>query len=97
MYHIAVSFDVSAEHRDAFVAAALADARDSLAEEPGTKSFEVIADETSPNRFYLLEAYVDAEAFQAHAEGPYFKRFFAEVGDLVEGPTWLVKGSALEA
>jgi (4S)-4-hydroxy-5-phosphonooxypentane-2,3-dione isomerase len=96
MYSIAVYFDVQPEHREDFIAAALEDGRNSGAEEPGTQRFELIVDEQNPNRFYLNEAYDDAEAFNAHANGPHFARFFELIEDYVEGPTWLIKGTRVE-
>lgn len=96
MYTIVVQFDVQPAHREDFIAAALDDARNSLAQEPGTRRFEVIVDEEHPNRFYFDETYDDAEAFQAHATGPHFARFLELMQDHVEGPTRLVKGTPVD-
>jgi (4S)-4-hydroxy-5-phosphonooxypentane-2,3-dione isomerase len=96
MYNIAVSFNVPPEHREDFIKAALKDGRDSGANEPGTVRFELIADETDPNKFYLNEAYEDLDAFDLHADGEHFKEFFAEIGAYAEGPTWLIKGNRVE-
>ncbi|MGH3165302.1 MAG: putative quinol monooxygenase [Trebonia sp.] len=70
--------------------------RDSLANEPGSLRFEVLGDESDPDVFYLNESYADAEAFNAHASGPYFGAFFAEAGTYAKGPDWLMKGNVLE-
>ena len=96
MYHIAVYFDVPPAHRDDFIAAALEDGRNSGADEPGTQRFELIVDEEDPNRFYLNEGYSDPAAFDAHAGGRHFTRFFELIKDYAEGPTWLIKGSRIE-
>ncbi len=96
MYNIAVYFDVQPKHREDFIVAALEDGRNSAADEPGTQRFELIVDEKNPNRFYLNEAYDDAEAFDVHAKGPHFARFFELIKDYVEGPTWLIKGTRVE-
>lgn len=96
MYHIAVSWDVQPERVADFVAAALKDGRESGAAEPGTLRFELIADPENPHRFYLNEAYADEAAFHAHAEGRYFKEFFAEVGPYAE-IGWLLKGETVTA
>ena len=93
MYQFLVSFTVQPEHRDDFVQAAHRTARDSLANEPGSHRFEVIADEENPDVFYLNEVYADLDAFTAHATGPYFAAFFAEAGTYAEGPTWLMRGN----
>jgi (4S)-4-hydroxy-5-phosphonooxypentane-2,3-dione isomerase len=96
MHHIAVYFDVPAEHHRAFIEAALEDGRESSANEPGTRRFELIRDNDDPNRFYLNEAYDDAAAFEAHAAGPYFKQFFGVVGDFADGPHWLIQGTRVD-
>ncbi|MFI5613566.1 putative quinol monooxygenase [Amycolatopsis sp. NPDC051903] len=96
MYQFLVSFTVRPEHRDDFVRAARKTARDSLANEPGSHRFEVIADEENPDVYYLNEVYADVEAFTAHAQGPYFGAFFAEAGAYAEGPTWLMKGHLVD-
>ncbi len=95
MYQFLVSFTVTAEHHEAFLAAARRTALDSIANEPGSQRFEVIADEADPNVFYLNEVYADVEAFNAHATGPNFGAFFATVGGIAEGPVWLMKGNTL--
>lgn len=95
MYHIAVSFEVSAEHHREFVDAALHNARESLAGEPGTLRFELINDPDDPNHYYLDEAYVDEAAFDIHRDGPHFARFFDAIGGFASGPTWLIKGQQI--
>ncbi|GHO48935.1 putative quinol monooxygenase [Ktedonospora formicarum] len=96
MYHVAVYFDIKPEHRDDFIATALEDGRNSGANEPGTRRFELIVDESNPNRFYLNEGYDDLDAFHTHANGQYFKRFFEAIKDYADGPTWLIKGTRIE-
>jgi catechol 2,3-dioxygenase-like lactoylglutathione lyase family enzyme/quinol monooxygenase YgiN len=98
MYHVAVYFDVKPGRTEEFIAASLEDGRDSGANEPGTLRFELIADEGKPNRFYLNEGYESLEAFNAHAAGPYFQKFFETITPLVEGgePTWLIRGNRVK-
>lgn len=93
MFQFLVSFTVQPERRDDFVRAARRTGRDSLANEPGSQRFEVIADEQNPDVFYLNEVYTDVDAFNAHAGGPYFTAFFAEASQYAEGPTWLMRGN----
>jgi len=95
MYQFVVSFTVQPEHRDDFIRAAQQTARDSIANEPGSQRFEVIADEQNPDLFYLNEVYTDGDAFAAHAGGPYFSAFFAEASAYAEGPVWLMKGNTI--
>ncbi len=94
MYHIAVSWDVQPERVPEFIAAALKDGREAGAAEEGTLRFELIADTENPTRFYLNEAYADETAFNTHAEGQYFKEFFAEVSPYAE-ISWLYKGTTV--
>ncbi|GAA2225323.1 putative quinol monooxygenase [Streptomyces nogalater] len=93
MYHVAVAFDVQPDRREEFIAAAHADARESAVDEPFTQRFELVVDENDPNRFYLDEVYDDAAAFDKHMAGPHFAEFFRRIGDIAEGPTWLIRGS----
>ncbi|MEU4982558.1 putative quinol monooxygenase [Streptomyces sp. NPDC021969] len=93
MYHVAVAFDVQPDRREDFIAACHADARDSAVDEPFTQRFELVADENDPNRFYLDEVYDDAAAFDKHMAGPHFAKFFERIGDIAEGPTWLIRGT----
>jgi quinol monooxygenase YgiN len=97
MYHIAVYFDVQPEHRQDFINAAIKDGQDSGANEPGTLRFELIRDDSDPNRFYLNEGYESEEAFDTHASGEHFKAFFAEITPYAQGPTWLIKGNRVTA
>lgn len=95
MYQFLVSFTIQPERRDDFIRAARRTARDSLANEPGSQRFEIIADEENPNVIYLNEVYADLDAFNTHAGGPYFGAFFAEAGAYAEGPTWLMRGNVV--
>ncbi|MGW3737758.1 putative quinol monooxygenase [Streptomyces sp. NPDC005148] len=95
MYQFLVSFAVQPEHRDDFVRAAQQTARDSLANEPGSQRFEVLADEENPDLFHLNEVYANVDAFNAHVSGPYFAAFFAEASTYAQGPTWLMKGNLI--
>ena len=95
MYQFVVSFAVQPEHRDDFVRAAKKTARDSLANEPGSRRFEVLADEQNPDLFYLDEVYADVDANNAHASGPYFDTFFSDVRNYAEGPTWLMRANLI--
>ncbi|MER5861933.1 putative quinol monooxygenase [Kitasatospora sp. NPDC002040] len=96
MYHIAVSFDIPADKRQAFIDAALEDGRLSDRDEPGTLRFELITDADNPNRFYLNEAYEDEAAFDAHCKGEHFAKFFSIIEAFAEGPAWLIKGTRVE-
>ncbi|HEV7824579.1 MAG TPA: putative quinol monooxygenase [Mycobacteriales bacterium] len=95
MFHIAVAFDVPPQRRDHFIAAALEDGRNCAVHEPSTLRFELIADHENPNRFYLDEAYEDEAAFDAHAKGEHFARFFELIQEYADGPTFLIRGTTV--
>ncbi len=98
MYAIVVGLEIKPEHRQDFIKAALRDGHDSSISEPGTRRFELLQDESNPNRFYLGEAYEDKAAFETHANGPYFQAFAAAVsGYYVQKPTWLARGTLISS
>lgn len=70
------SFDVSEQNLDAFLEAALADARASVADEPGCQQFDVFVDrEARPIRVMFYEVYDDRAAFDRHLETPHLAAF----------------------
>ena|SRR5436309_1842680 len=96
MYIVVVRLEIRPEHRQDFIKAAFQDGHDSNLNEPGTRRFELIQDESNPNRFYLSEVYEDQAAFEAHVNGPYFQAFAAAAsGYYAQKPTWLVKGTLM--
>ena len=62
-------FDVKPTVRDAFIAALIAHGRAAVPAEAGTTRFDVLVDQDDPNRIYLYEAYMDADAFAVHLAG----------------------------
>ena len=75
-YVVLPEFHVIPEHRAAFLAAARADARASVALEEGCLQFDVIVDDTqSPIRVMFYEVYTDKAAFEAHLETPHLAAF----------------------
>lgn len=85
MLGVVAKVKVKPEEIDRFLHYIDADVRGSL-KEPGCKRFDVLRDEKTPNVFYLYEVYADRTAYAQHAEAPYFKAFFAEAGDTLDGP-----------
>jgi autoinducer 2-degrading protein len=96
MYRRVASFDVDPAHRAEFIEAALDDGRDSVAEEPGTRRFLLIVDETNPNHFFLDETYDDAAAFGTHVDGRHFARFFQRIQGFSADPKVLLGGSSVD-
>lgn len=94
-YHVIVQFDVVPGHEEAFVRASLQDARESLATEPGTLSFDVLRDETNGSRFCLCEVYSDESAFRQHCLSTPFAHFFEAISSFASEPNFLFKGYRL--
>ncbi|ARJ06828.1 antibiotic biosynthesis monooxygenase [Cnuibacter physcomitrellae] len=76
MYTVFVRLQIALEKRDEFVAGIRANARASLADEPGCLRFDVHQDATDPTTFYFYEIYVDEAAFEtAHRAAPHYARW----------------------
>jgi autoinducer 2-degrading protein len=96
VYVILAPIQIKPERRDAFVAAMIEDARDSVANEPGCLRFDVIQDAGDPNRIWVYEVYTDAEAFDAHTKTPHFIKWKTTVdGWRDEGPKGALRGSSV--
>lgn len=74
MFVVSVIFDVEPDAADRFRRALLANARTSLAEEPGCLRFDV-AEDNNAARFVLWEIYTDKAAFDAHCASQHFDAF----------------------
>lgn len=77
-----VTFDIKPGTFDEFHKAALEDARDSVANEPGCLEFNVLIPTASTDRLSLFEVYKDRKAFETHCTMPHFHTF-AAVADKV--------------
>lgn len=94
-YVVLPSFDVTPENLDAFLAAARADARASLADEPGCRRFDIFLDRAArPVRVMFHEVYDDRAAFDAHLETPHLAAFRAALHLCEEGPVQFFEGLA---
>lgn len=74
MLIVHVHVHVLPDHVDAFVAATLANARESV-REPGIARFDVVAHADDPTRFILVEAYRDADAPARHKQTEHYLRW----------------------
>jgi autoinducer 2-degrading protein len=98
MYIVVIKLEIKPEYRQDFIKAALQDGHDSISNEPGTRRFELVQDESHPNRFCLSEAYEDQAAFEAHIKGPYFQAFAAAASAYyAQQPTWLARGTLISS
>ena len=83
MYVIVVNFELHADHVAEFRAAMLANAKTSLAFEPGCRQFDVCWDPQDDRRVLLYEVYDDEGAFNHHLESKHFKSFNAQTAPWV--------------
>lgn len=86
-----VTIQIQPEHRDAFLAAMLDDARGSVRDEPGCFRFDVLQDSQDPNTIYLYEVYRDRAAFEAHLQAPHFIRWRDTVKDWYAAPQQVIR------
>jgi autoinducer 2-degrading protein len=80
-----VMIHVKPEYVEAFKAATLENARNSV-REPGIARFDVIQQADDPTRFVLLEVFRDAEAPARHRETAHFAAWVAAVADMLVEP-----------
>lgn len=77
MFVVVVFFEAKAAHVAEFHRAIVANARASVADEPGCRQFDVAQDPNDPAQFFLYEIYDDEAAFKAHIQTTHFKSFDA--------------------
>ena len=87
MYVVVVPLKVKPEMREKFLAAALDDSTCSLRDEPGCLRFDVLQDNSDPNKFYFYEVYRDEAAVKAHQAMPHYARWRAVAGEILAEPT----------
>ena len=74
-YMVVAELTVARERLDDFIAHSLEDGKDSVANEPGCRQFDVhVAADGSPT-LVLYEVYDDRAAFEAHLQTPHFFRW----------------------
>jgi len=87
MFVVTVNFEIKAGQEEAFHAAVLDQARNSLRLEPDCQQFDVCRKADNPGEVFLYEVYASAAAFEAHQETDHFAGFGERVKDLVEKKT----------
>jgi quinol monooxygenase YgiN len=80
-----VHVHVKPEHIDAFHAATLANARESV-KEPGIARFDVIQDAEDASRFVLVEVYRTPQAPAAHKETAHYLKWRDTVAPMMAEP-----------
>ncbi len=80
-----VFIQVKPEHVEAFKAATIENARNSV-EEPGIARFDVIQQRDEPTRFVLVEVYRTADAPAKHKETAHYHRWLETVEGMMANP-----------
>jgi len=70
-----VSVKVKPEMRERFLEVIEDDSICSVRDEPGCVRFDVLQDQSDPDRYYFYEVYDDADAFEAHTKTPHLARW----------------------
>jgi (4S)-4-hydroxy-5-phosphonooxypentane-2,3-dione isomerase len=90
MFIVHVSVQVHPEKIDAFIAATIENARNSI-REPGIARFDVAEQQDAPGSFMLVEVYRNTEAAAAHKETAHYKKWRDTVADMMAQPRSSVK------
>jgi len=85
MLVIFVQVQVKAESVEAFQAASLENARQSV-QEPGIARFDVVQQVDDPTRFQLIEVYRNNEAPAKHKETPHYAKWRDTVAPMMAVP-----------
>jgi autoinducer 2-degrading protein len=85
MLIVHVQVQVRPESVDAFVAATLENARNSI-REPGITRFDVVQQMDDPTRFVLVEVYRDEAATKAHKETAHYAKWRDTVAPMMSAP-----------
>ena len=85
MFIVHVHIRVKAEQVEAFKAATLENARNSVREE-GIARFDFIQSTDEPNRFVLVEVYRDPEAAVKHKETAHYRTWRDAVAEMMAEP-----------
>jgi len=90
MLIVHVFVQVKADRVDAFRAATVENARNSVAE-PGVARFDVIVEQDDPTRFVLVEVYRTTEDPARHKETAHYQKWRDTVADMMAQPRSSVK------
>jgi quinol monooxygenase YgiN len=92
MFIVHVAVHVKANQVDAFIAATMENARNSL-QEPGVARFDVIQQQDDPTRFELVEVYRTPEDPVRHKETNHYKTWRDTVAPMMAGDRSSIKFS----
>jgi (4S)-4-hydroxy-5-phosphonooxypentane-2,3-dione isomerase len=90
MHVVCVHVHVKPEHREAFMAATVENARNTV-QEPGALRFDVLQQADDADRFVLYEVYRNEAGAKAHKETAHYARWAAAVAPWMAEPRKGVK------
>jgi len=90
MLVVHVFIHIKTEYIEAFKAASLQNARNSV-QEPGIARFDVIQQSDDPNRFVLIEVYRSADDPARHKETAHYAVWRDAVAEMMVEPRYSVK------
>ena len=85
MYSIFVAINTKPEHRDSFIKASTAEAQGAISGEPELFQFQMLVDDSNPNRFYFYEIFKDEKAVEDHWETDVFKTWWNAIEGMIDG------------
>jgi quinol monooxygenase YgiN len=90
MFIVHVFVYVKADQVDAFKAATIENAQNSV-QEPGIARFDVVQEQDDPTRFVLVEVYRTAEDPARHKETAHYLKWRDTVADMMAEPRSAIK------
>ena len=87
MQILLVEVNVKPERLDEFLELIKYDAEHSENDEPGCLRFDVLQDNSDPNKFFFYEVYLDENAVKAHQAAPHYARWRAVASEVLAEPT----------
>jgi quinol monooxygenase YgiN len=84
---VLVEFRLKPGSSHAFGQLIAANARSSVADEPGCRRFDIATAADDQERVFLYEIYDDRAAFDHHVTTPHYLRFKEGTSELIEGST----------
>ncbi len=88
-------FTIDAGDRGPLIEALLENRRDTLASEPGCRSYDVCTPEDRDDRVFMVEVYDSQDAFEAHKNTPHFARWHETAHHLIRETNGRLSHSAL--
>jgi len=82
-------------YRDKYIEAVKDNAVGATKNEPGCYRFDVLRDDSDPDRVYLYEVWQDEAALAAHGSSPHYKRLKEIAGDWYARPVDVLRLSTV--